>query len=370
MQDYVYKSDERSLVLTDRYKRQVVLSEIGEVGQKKLSEASILCVGAGGLGSPALLYLAAAGIGKIGIIDQDVVDSSNLQRQVLYNESDIGKSKAIQAAQHLSHMNSEICVQTYKDVLNLDNVDALFSEYDLILDGTDNFEAKFLINDAAYKYQKPFVYGAIQGFDGQVSVFEGSSGPCYRCLYPTPPKARIANCAESGVIGAVAGLVGMTQALQAIQYIVGNKSFEPLVGKLWMIDSKTMQTRTLDIPKNTNCRICGADKENITLQYSSPICEFVPEVTVKQALEMDQAVFLDVREQDEWDEEHINKARHWPLSKLVNNKMPDMDKNYDIVLYCQKGMRSQQAAQIMKSHGFLNVYNLSGGYDDWIIKAG
>lgn len=353
----------------DRYKRQIVLPEIGEEGQAKLANASVLCVGAGGLGSPALLYLASAGVGKIGIIDQDVVDESNLQRQVLYNENDIKKSKALQAAQHLQAMNSDICVQAYQEGLNLDNVEKLFDEYDVILDGTDNFEAKFLINDAAYKCQKPFIYGAIQAFDGQVSMFDGVQGPCYRCLYPNPPKARIANCAESGVIGAVAGLVGMTQALQVIQYIVGHESFAPLMGKLWMIESKTMQTRLLDIPVHPECRVCGTKKEDITLQYSSPICQFIPDISVQQALEMDHVIFVDVREQDEWDESHIDNAQHWPLSKIMHNQMPELDMNRDIILYCQKGMRSLQAAQIMKTHGFLNVYNLSGGYDNWNVKV-
>jgi adenylyltransferase/sulfurtransferase len=223
--------------MNDRYSRKICLPEIGLEGQKKISNASILCVGAGGLGSPALLYLAAAGVGRIGIADFDRVDASNLQRQIIFTEKDITYQKTECAARHVHEKNSEITIETHPEGLNAENAEKLFERYDLVLDGTDNFEAKYLINDAAVKFGKPMMYGAIQRFDGQASVFDARKGPCYRCLFPHPPKAQIMNCAEAGVIGAVAGLVGITQAMQAIQVIIGHADFEPLIGKLWTIDA-------------------------------------------------------------------------------------------------------------------------------------
>ncbi len=351
-----------------RYKRQISLPEIGEEGQEKLKKASILCVGAGGLGSPALLYLAAAGIGRIGIIDFDCVDLSNLQRQVLFTINDIGKSKTEQAQQKLLSLNPQIIVERYSEQLNAQNIETLFQSYDLIIDGSDNFETKFLINDAAIKYNKPWIYGAIQGFDGQVSIFDASQGPCYRCLYPEKPKTRIANCAETGVIGAVAGIIGVTQALQAIQMIVGHKSFVPLLGKLWILDGHMMETKTLNIPKNPNCPTCAQEHKNITLNFSSPVCYFIPEISAEQVSMMKNAVLIDVREQEEWDAGHIEGSLHYPLSKIENENMPARHQDKDIVLYCQRGVRSLQAARLLKDHGFPDVYSLSGGYEAWIKK--
>lgn len=349
-----------------RYKRQITLPEIGEEGQKALLNARVLCVGAGGIGSPALLYLAAAGVGHIGIIEFDTVDESNLQRQVLFTTRSVGLSKAVVAKEKLQDLNPEIEITIYEDELDAENAPKLFKNYDIILDGTDNFETKFLINDAAVKYSKPWVYGAIQGFDGQASVFNAQNGPCYRCLYPEKPKARIANCAEAGVIGAVAGLIGVTQALQVIQLITGDKSFEPLIGKLWTIDAKTMQTHLLNIPKNPDCSVCSKKQDEVLLSYSSPVCVFVPELTLQQACEKPEIYLIDVRELEEWDQGYIEGARHWPLSRMLEGALPDLPEDEEIVLYCQKGMRSVQAAQILKAEGHLDVYSLSGGYEEWL----
>ncbi len=353
------------MVASDRYKRQIILPEIGEEGQKALLNARVLCVGAGGLGSPALLYLAAAGVGKIGIIEFDTVDESNLQRQVLFTTRSVGLSKAVVAKEKLQDLNPEIDIEIYEDELNAENAPKLFENYDVILDGTDNFETKFLINDASVKYGKPWVYGAIQGFDGQASVFNAQNGPCYRCLYPEKTKARIANCAEAGVIGAVAGLVGVTQALQVIQLITGDKSFEPLIGKLWTLDTKTMQTRILNIPPNPDCSICSKKQSEVFLSYSSPVCGFIPELTPQQVREKKQVRLIDVREKEEWDQGYIEGAQHWPLSRLMEGAFPDIPQE-DIILYCQKGMRSMQAAQILKSEGYLDIYSMSGGYEEWL----
>lgn len=350
----------------NRYARQTALPEIGPEGQEKLLRASVLCVGAGGLGSPALLYLAAAGIGRIGVADFDAVDESNLQRQVLFTAEAVGQSKAVQAKERLQALNPAITIETYEDGLNAENAPDLFQSYDLIIDGTDNFETKFLINDAAVKYGKPWVYGAIQSFDGQASVFNAHHGPCYRCLYSAPPKARIANCAEAGVIGAVAGMIGVTQALQAIQLIVGHESFKPLIGKLWTLDTKTMETRLLTIPKNPDCPICSRDKENIVLQYKPPVCGFVPEISPEQARENADGLLIDVRELGEWKCGAIAGAQHWPLSQALEGIIPDLPQDREIILYCQKGIRSLQAARILKEKGFSDIYSLTGGYDAWL----
>lgn len=349
-----------------RYDRQMRLPEVGADGQEKLLRAAVLCVGAGGLGSPALLYLAAAGVGRIGIIDFDRVDESNLQRQVLFDVDAVARSKAQQAAKRLKSLNPTIQIDAYDEELNAESAARLFPSYDVIIDGTDNFETKFLINDAAVKYKKPWVYGAIQGFDGQASVFDAQTGPCYRCLYPEKPKARIANCAEAGVIGAVAGLIGATQALQVIQLVTGHESFEPLIGKLWTLDTKTLQTRILNIPKNHDCAACSKNQDNAVLTYSSPVCGFVPELTPMQVRGRENACLIDVREQMEWDQGHIDGARLWPLSKIVEGHLPDVPQNAEIILHCQKGMRSLQAAQILKERGYQEVYSMSGGYEAWL----
>lgn len=350
----------------NRYDRQMRLPEIGQEGQDKLLKASVLCVGAGGLGSPALLYLAAAGVGCLGIIDFDRVDESNLQRQILFDTEAVGKPKAMEATRRLKALNPGIQIETYDEELNAGNAARLFPGYDVIIDGTDNFATKFLINDAAVKFSKPWIYGAIQGFDGQASVFNYRGGPCYRCLYPEKPKGRIMNCAEAGVIGAVAGLIGVTQALQAIQIITGHESFEPLSGRLMTMDTRTMKTRILALQKNSACPACSKSANEIVLSYASPVCAFVPEISVAQIKGRVGYILIDVREQEEWDQGHIDGARLWPLSKIMQGIFPDLPNGAEIILHCQKGMRSLQAAQIFKDNGFMDVASLSGGYEAWL----
>lgn len=351
-----------------RYSRQINLPEIGDMGQQKLLQSSVLCIGAGGLGSPALLYLAAAGVGRIGIIDFDHVDESNLQRQIIFSTSTVGQPKATEAKRNLTALNPTIQIDAYNEELNIESAARLFPLYDVILDGTDNFETKFLINDAAIKYGKPLIYGAIQGFDGQASVFGYKGGPCYRCLYPQKPKAQIMNCAEAGVIGAVAGLVGVTQALQTIQIIVGHESFHPLTGNMWVIDTLTMETRILRIPKNPECPSCGnrTNKNDIILKYASPVCSFTAEISVTDLQSKHGYLLIDVREQDEWDNGHINGAILWPLSRIASGDIPEEMRDEEVIAYCQKGARSLQAATILKEHGFTDVISLSGGYIAWL----
>ncbi len=351
---------------SDRYIRQMQLPEIGRTGQEKLRRASLLCVGAGGLGSPALLYLAAAGVGRIGIIDFDRVDESNLQRQVIFSTQALGRPKAQEAASRLRALNPSIIIECYDEELNVESATRLFPGYDLILDGTDNFETKFLINDAAVKFGKPWIYGAIQGFDGQVSVFNHQGGPCYRCLQPDRPQGHIQNCAEAGVIGAVAGIIGVTQALQALQIITGHQNFEPLAGRIWLVDTRTMQTRMLTLPKNPHCSVCAGDKTQIALRYNTPLCGFVPELSLAQLREKIGCTLIDVREETEWQAGHIEGAVLWPLSRIVAGQMPAFPKDTEIVLHCQKGARSLQAARIMRDQGFVRTSSLSGGYDAWL----
>lgn len=350
-----------------RYSRQTVLPEIGPEGQRTLGEASILCVGAGGLGSPALLYLAAAGVGRIGIVDFDQVDESNLQRQVLFAAAQVGQSKAKAAGARIAALNPLIQIEAYEGELDAQNAEPLFKDFDLILDGTDNFAAKFLINDAAVKTGKPWVYAAIQGFAAQVSVFNHAGGPCYRCLYPQEPSERIPNCAEAGVIGAVAGIAGVTQALQAIQIITGHASFQPLGGKLWTLDARTMETTLTALPRDPACPCCSLPREAIVLSYNPQSCAIdeVREVGVAEAMALADAVFLDVREEYEWAGGAIEGAQFWALSQMMEGDMPDLPQGRTVVLYCQKGIRSLQAAYILKAKGAHNLVNLAGGYDAW-----
>lgn len=348
------------------YDRQTRLPEIGQAGQQRLLGASVLCVGAGGLGSPALLYLAAAGVGRIGIIDFDRVDESNLQRQVLFDTEAVGKPKALEAARRLKVLNPGIQIEAYDEELNAENAARLFPLYDVILDGSDNFETKFLINDAAVKFDKPSIYGALQGFEGQISVFNYQNSPCYRCLYPEKPAQPIMNCAEAGVIGAVAGLIGVTQALQAIQIITGHESFEPLSGKVMTLDTRSMNSRIITLKKNPNCPVCSKNKDNISLSYSPQLCALIPEITVSELKNTSGHILIDVREQYEWDHGHIDGAMLWPLSRIMHGDLPNIEKNAPVILQCQKGYRSLQAAQILKARGFRNITNLAGGYEAWL----
>lgn len=353
----------------NRYERQIVLPEIGATGQRKISKASVLCIGAGGLGCPALLYLAAAGVGRIGIVDFDIVDETNLQRQVLFTVGQIGQNKAEAAKKRLEALNPQITIKSYPVELTDKNAEDLFDDYDIIIDGTDNFAAKFLINDAAVKSGKPFIYGSILGFDGQLSVFNTPDGPCYRCLFPEAPSGYVPNCAEAGVIGAVAGMIGTAQAMEAIKIIVEHESMRALNGKLWTIDMRNMETRLLSLSKNPDCPVCSKAREKITLQYTSPVCGLIPEVTPKQARQNKTALIIDVREKEEWDAGHIERAKLIPLSELVRGQIPNLPKDCDIIIHCQKGKRGLQAAEILRTHGYLNISNMVGGYEAW-LKCG
>lgn len=360
-----------------RYIRHIAI--IGEAGQKALKEARVLCIGAGGLGCPTLLYLSAAGIGTIGIIDFDTVDWSNLQRQILFKEEDVSKSKAECAKQSLYHINSSIDYQVYQEQLNNQNASSLFKKYDIIIDSTDNLSTKYLISDYAVKLAKPVVYGAISEFEGQVAIFNVNSGPCYRCLFPAQKDGRpvntIYNCTEVGVIGALPGIIGSIQALEAIKYILQDvptkHQFYPLIGKLWQLNSLTMSVSIFSIPVRQNCE-CRCP-EKIELINYQPLCPDENSAEIKTidptSLKLSNDVlFIDVRESDEWQQGHISNAINLPLSDLPHaiDGFKQKDRNKMIIVYCQKGIRSQIAITFFERKGFQKVYHLKGGLDNWL----
>lgn len=325
-----------------------------------------MVVGAGGLGCPALQYLAAAGIGTIGIIDNDVVDVTNLQRQILFKTAQQGEKKVDAAKEALSALNPDITINTYPERLTAANALPAMKNYDIIIDGTDNFPAKFLINDAAVKLGKPVIYGSILGFEGQASVFWASDKtPCYRCLHPAPPSGYIPNCAEAGVIGALAGIIGSIQAMEAIKLVVKHDTIKPLIGKLKIIDSRTMETNSFNIPKNSDCPVCSKKPEDIKMNDETEICAIIPEITMAEAKNKQNTIFIDVREQNEWDEGHIEGALHCPLSALTNKTPIDIPNDKDCIIYCRSGKRSQKAIQILTARGHSNLTNLTGGFMAW-----
>lgn len=338
----------------ERYIRQICLPEVGEAGQHTLLKSSVLCVGAGGLGCPALLYLAAAGVGHIGIVDDDSVDLSNLQRQVLFTEDDIGKNKAQAAQARLSQLNSDITIQAYPYRLTRQNAEDVVQKYDIILDGSDNFNTKYLINALALKLRKPWVYGAIQGFEGQVALLNGNT--CYECLYPKPPEQPIANCAENGVIGAMAGVIGNIQAWQVIQWLLTNKT--SLQQTLWRLDLQDMSTTQHRISKRSGC-ICHLPQERIELPEAQEQTCLAP---------LTEDLLVDIRRTEERSLGHIPNDMHISLDELAqaleDGLLPSERK---LVFYCQKGIRSLTAVQIAKDKGY-NAISLRGGYEVWKSK--
>ncbi len=378
----VYK---RVVFTMDRYQRQISLPEIGAQGQTQLKQTRILCVGAGGLGSPALLYLAAAGIGELGIIDGDTVELSNLQRQVLFNTRDNGKHKSHVAKDRLQALNSDVTIQCYPERLSPKNAIQVMENYDIILDGTDNFASKFLINDAAVQLDLPVVYGSISQFEGRASVFWAKKGPCYRCLYATLPKTAIQNCAEAGVLGAVAGIIGCIQATEAIKLALHLQprtesfqqvaSLKPLIGNLLILDAKTMHIENFKISKQPSCAVCSQHPTITSLDEANyPDCCALDiplpidfELNVHEISNRGHVELIDVRESNEWKLEHIPGAQNIPLSSLTSQSELTLDPEKKYVLYCQSGKRSQQAAKIMIQKGFNHLQHISGGMIQWKI---
>lgn len=359
-----------------RYSRHLIMPEIGRAGQEKLKQARVLCIGAGGLGSPLALYLAAAGVGHLGLVDADVVDLSNLQRQILHRSEDVGRSKVQSAKEKLLALNSDIELELHGSMITPDNALELLSAYDIIADGSDNFATRYLVNDACVLLGKPNVHASIFRFEGQASVFDATRGPCYRCLYGTPPEAgEVPNCAEGGVLGVLPGLMGVVQATEVIKLIIGLG--EPLIGRMLSYDALQMRTREFQLLRDPDCPACGARRSIRDLsahREAAASCALaaVPEITaqeLQQWLERSDyaggtPLLLDVREQAEWDSCRIDGARHIPLAQLPE-RLGELDPASDIVVYCLMGARSRRAVAQLRDAGFKTVRSLNGGIRAW-----
>ncbi len=356
-----------------RYSRHLLLPEVGLAGQQRLKAARVLLVGAGGLGSPAALYLAAAGVGTLGIIEFDTVDLSNLQRQILHGTSQLGELKLASARARLHDLNPEITVFPIADRLTSANALRIIAGYDVVIDGSDNFPTRYLVNDACVLSGKPLVYGSVVRFDGQVSVFDATRGPCYRCLFrEPPPPGLVPSCAEGGVLGVLPGIIGTLQALEAIKLLLGIG--ETLVGRLVLFDALRLQFRELTLRKDPECPLCGAHATITGLIDYEAFCGIgshtaqEPEVTVAELARELRAgrplTLLDVREQVEWDIVHLDGATLIPLMALPE-RMGQLDPRAELVVYCHHGMRSLQAVEYLRAAGFGQVRSLAGGIEAW-----
>ncbi len=360
-----------------RYSRHLIMPEVGMDGQLKLKNAKVLCIGTGGLGAPLGLYLAAAGVGRIGIVDFDVVDNTNLQRQVLFSTADVGKPKVAAAAARLRGLNPDITIDAHETQLSSDNALELFKDYDIIVDGTDNFPTRYLVNDACVLLGKPNVYGSIFRFDGQITIFGYPGGPCYRCLYPEPPPpGLVPSCAEGGVLGVLPGIVGTIQAAETLKLILGKG--DPLVGRLLLFDALGMKFRELKLRKNPECPVCGEHPTVTELIDYVQFCGIrgeeapstvtnIPEITpseLKARLDRGDDLFiLDVREPHEY--QICNLGGHLiPLGEL-SRRAAELDSSKEIVAHCRSGKRSADAVDFLRKAGFKKIWNLKGGILAW-----
>lgn len=357
---------------TERYSRQLVMPEVGPQGQRKLKSSSVLVVGAGGLGIPASVYLAAAGVGKIGLVDFDEVETSNLQRQTLYSDADVGKAKVEVAAERLRQVNPGVSVVPYKTKLDSANAMDIIGEYDVVVDCADNFPTRYLISDVCVFMHKRDVYASVSRSDGQASVFEGDSGPCYRCLYPEPPPpGSVQDCAEAGVLGVLPGIMGSIQAAQTINLLLGIG--EPLVGRLLLFNATDLTFNELRVKKNANCPVCGSNpsiKEPVDYEW---FCGLRKEVNtsrdvspaeLKRLMDNGGVVLLDVREPFEYEICRLTGSKLIPLGELPG-RIGELDRNEELVVYCHVGTRSGAAVDFLSSQGFKRVHNLKGGIRAW-----
>jgi molybdopterin/thiamine biosynthesis adenylyltransferase/rhodanese-related sulfurtransferase len=364
-----------------RYSRHLIMPEVGMDGQTKLKAAKVLCIGAGGLGSPLALYLAAAGVGTLGVVDFDVVDFTNLQRQIIHSTADVGRPKLDSAAEKIKAINPFVQVRPFETRLTSANALELFRQFDIVVDGTDNFPTRYLVNDACVLTGKPNVYGSIFRFEGQVSVFATEQGPCYRCLYPEPPPpGLVPSCAEGGVLGILPGLVGVMQATEAIKLILG--AGQPLIGRLVLVDALGMKFRELKLRKNPDCPVCGKNRTITELiDYNQfcgirgeekPVAESsLPEISVEELKRRQDAgedIFvLDVREPHEY--QICNLGGHLiPLNDLPK-RVNELDSSREIVAHCKMGGRSAKAVDFLRQAGFTKVKNLTGGINAWAEKV-
>lgn len=364
-----------------RYSRHLLLPEVGVKGQRRLRASKVLLVGAGGLASPAALYLAAAGVGEIGLVDFDRVEASNLQRQVMYGTRDVGRPKLEAARDRLTDLNPDVTVRTYEQHLTSENAMETLRPYDVILDGTDNFPTRYLVNDASVLLGKPNVYGSIYRFEGQASVFDSRRGPCYRCLYPEPPPpGLVPSCAEGGVFGVLPGLIGTIQATETVKLLLGVG--EPLIGRLLLFDALTLRFRELRLRKNPDCVICGTHPTQTSLIDYPAFCgvtaagdlaatdeipEITPEALSARLSGEDPPLVIDVRNPSEWEIAHLSGATLIPLGELPQ-RVTELAHAREVVLYCHSGRRSAQGTQMLLELGFTHVSSLKGGIEAWAEK--
>jgi adenylyltransferase/sulfurtransferase len=379
----ILESKPKATALTNdeilRYSRHLIMPEVAMDGQQKLKAARVLCIGAGGLGSPLALYLAAAGVGTLGLVDFDVVDYTNLQRQVIHSTPDVGRKKLDSAAEKLAALNPFVNIRKFETRLSRDNALEIFRDFDIIADGTDNFPTRYLVNDACVLTGKPNVYGSIFRFEGQASVFATEQGPCYRCLYPEPPPpGLVPSCAEGGVLGVLPGIVGTIQATEVIKLILGKG--QPLIGRLLLVDGLGMEFRELKLRKNPDCPVCGTHRTVTELVDYNQFCGIrgeeaaaergVPEMEVeelKQRLDAGEKLFvLDVREPQEY--QICNLGGYLiPLGDLPK-RVSELDSSHQIVAHCKMGGRSAKAVQFLQQAGFQKVHSLRGGILAWAIR--
>ncbi|NUQ90680.1 adenylyltransferase/sulfurtransferase MoeZ [Glycomyces sp. MUSA5-2] len=379
----VEPASELSVDEVRRYSRHLIIPDVAMDGQKRLKNAKVLCVGAGGLGSPALMYLAAAGVGTIGIVEFDTVDESNLQRQIIHGQSDIGRTKAESAAESIREINPYVNVVIHNTVLDNDNVFEIFEPYDLIIDGTDNFATRYMVNDAAVLSGKPYVWGSIYRFDGQASVFWADQGPCYRCLYPEPPPpGMVPSCAEGGVLGVLCASIGSIQVTEAIKLLTGIG--DPLVGSLMVYDALEMTYRKIKVRKDPNCAVCGPnatvkeliDYEDFCGSVTDEAAEAVVGSTItarelaewiKEGRDID---LIDVREPAEYEIVRIPGSRLIPKGDIVSGAaLADLPTEKQAVFYCKAGVRSAEALAAAKAAGLKNAVHVQGGVLGWINQV-
>jgi adenylyltransferase/sulfurtransferase len=366
-----------------RYSRHLIMPEVGMKGQRRLKTASVLLIGAGGLGSPLGMYLAAAGIGRLGLVDYDVVDISNLQRQVIHGTSDIGRPKLESAAERIHDINPHVAIEAHNQPLTSTNAMGILASYDVIVDGTDNFPTRYLVNDASVLLGKPNVYGSIFRFEGQASVFDAKLGPCYRCLFPTPPPpGLVPSCAEGGVLGILPGTIGAIQATETIKLILGIG--EPLIGRLLLYDALSMEFNFVRLRKNPRCPVCGENPTVTALidyeqfcgmpghdrsPYHTPDRASVPGITVQEVkAKLDAGehfILLDVRDPHEWDISDLAGATHHiPKSRILEH-LGELDTAREIVVYCRTGGRSADVILTLQKHGYTRLKNMLGGINAW-----
>jgi molybdopterin/thiamine biosynthesis adenylyltransferase/rhodanese-related sulfurtransferase len=366
-----------------RYSRHLIIPDVAMDGQKRLKNAKVLCIGAGGLGSPALMYLAAAGVGTLGIVEFDEVDESNLQRQIIHGQSDIGRSKAESARDSVLEINPLVTVNVHETRLDSSNVLEIFADYDLIVDGTDNFATRYLVNDACVLLGKPYVWGSIYRFDGQASVFWAEHGPCYRCLYPEPPPpGMVPSCAEGGVLGVLCASIGAIQVTEAIKLLTGIG--EPLLGKLMVYDALEMEYRKIKVRKDPNCAVCGENPTVTELIDYEAFCgvgseeaqeaaagSTITAAELKDLVDSDKPIYLvDVREPAEWEIVKIPGATLIPKDEILRgDALATLPQDKQIVMYCKTGVRSAETLAAVKAAGFKDAVHVQGGVTAWVNQV-